>query len=99
MWITAVQIYQRHISCLNSSKGAVYCKSRTPCEEMAQHLGYRFYQAGMDTEGRANGVERWLSNGGFIAATFALVTGLDYPNIVDVINVGVRCVMTDFAQD
>lgn len=83
----AVQIYQRQMSCLNSSRGVVYCKSRAQCEEVAQHLGCGFYHAGMDAEGRRNGVERWMCDGGSIVATSALGTGVDYPDIEYILHV------------
>lgn len=99
MLITAVQICQRQISCLNGLKGVVYCKSRDQCEEMAQRLGCGFYHAGMGAEDRTNRVDRWVSDGGFIVATSALGTGVDYPGIVYVLHVGVPYGMIDFAQE
>jgi len=99
MLITAVQICQWQMSCLNSSKGVVYCKSRDQCEEMAQHLRCGFYHAGMDADDRMNRVNRWVSDGGFIVATSALGTGVDYPNIVHVLYVRVLYSIINFAQE
>lgn len=99
MLTTALQTCQRQLSCLSGSKGVVYCKSRDQCEEMAQHLGCGFYHAGMDAEDRSNRVDRWVSDGGFIVATSALGTGIDYPDIVYVLHVGVPYGMIDFAQE
>ncbi|KAF3029165.1 hypothetical protein E8E12_000446 [Didymella heteroderae] len=99
MLMTAVQICQRQMSCLNGCKGVVYCKSRDQCEEMAQHLGCGFYHAGIGAEDRTNRVDRWVSDGGFIVATSALGTGVDYPGIVYVPHVGVPYGMIDFAQE
>ena len=96
---TAVQICQRQVSCLRSSKGVVYCRSRDQCEEMAQNLGCGFYHAGMDAEDRADQVKRWVDNGRLIVATSALGTGVDYPGIVYVLHIGVPYGMIDFAQE
>jgi superfamily II DNA helicase RecQ len=40
-----------------------------------------------------------VSDGGFIVATSALGTGVDYPDIVYVLHVGVPYGMIDFAQE
>lgn len=99
MLITAVQICQRQRSCLSDLKGVVYCKSRDLCEEMAQHLECDFYHAGMDADDRTNRIDRWVNHGGFIVATSALGTGVDYPDIVYVLHVRVPYGMIDFAQE
>jgi superfamily II DNA helicase RecQ len=96
---TAVQICQRQLSSLTGSKSVVYCRSRDQCEEMAQHLGCGFYHAGMGAEDRADQVERWVNNGGFIVATSALGTGVNYADIVYVLHVGMPYGMIGFAQE
>lgn len=99
MLITAVQICQRQRSCLSDLKGVVYCKSPDLCKEIAQHLECGFYHAGVDADDRTNRIDRWVNHGGFIVATSALGTGVDYPDIVYVLHVGVPYGMIDFAQE
>jgi superfamily II DNA helicase RecQ len=64
-----------------------------------QHLGCGSYHAGRDAEDWMNQVNRWVSNGGFIVATSALGTGVDYPNIVHVLHVGVPYGIIDFSRE
>ena len=41
----------------------------------------------------------WLEKGGFIVATSALDTGVDYPGIVFVLHAGMPYGMIDYAQE
>jgi superfamily II DNA helicase RecQ len=67
--------------------------------EMAQHLDLSFYHAGMGAEDGMNRINRWVGNAGFIVATSALGTSLDYPGIVYMLHIGVPYGMIDFAQE
>jgi superfamily II DNA helicase RecQ len=67
-------------------KGVVYCHSKAECEAMAEELGCGYYHAG-DVD-RADKLAAWLKTGGFIVATSALGTRLDYAGIVFVLHVG-----------
>ena len=93
---TAMHICRRQLSRMEGHKGVIYCRSRAQCEEMAEELGCGFYHAGfMDKE---DDLEDWLEQGGFITATSALGTGVDYQGITFVLHVGMPYGMIDFAQ-
>jgi superfamily II DNA helicase RecQ len=94
---TAVQICRRQRSRMQGQKGVIYCRSRAQCEEMAEELECGFYHAGfIDKE---DDLENWLEQGGFIAATSALGTGVDYQGITFVLHAGMPYGMIDFAQE
>ncbi len=78
-------------------KGVIYCRSREQCEAVASELGCGHYHAGLADRGSR--VSVWLSTGGWIVATTALGTGVDYPGIVFVLHVGMPYGMIDFAQE
>lgn len=78
-------------------KGVVYCHSKAQCKAMADELGCGYYHAGVVD--RAERLERWLKEGGFIVATSALGTGVDFPGIVFILHVGMPWSMIDFAQE
>jgi hypothetical protein len=60
-------------------KGIVYSLSRDACESLAAQLGCGHYHAGVvDREER---LQSWLDRGGFITATSALGTGVDFRGI------------------
>ena len=81
----------------DGKKGVVYCHSRTACETLAEALGCQRYHAGeLD---RAEILARWLAEGGFIVATSALGTGVDFPGIVFVLHVGMPWSMIDYCQE
>ena len=78
-------------------KGVVYCRSRTECKEIAETLGCAYYHAGVTD--RQERLEHWLQHGGFLVATSALGTGVDFPGIVLVIHMDLPYGMMDFAQE
>lgn len=78
-------------------KGVVYCNSKTQCEVMAAELNCAYYHA--DVVDRAERLEAWVAEGGFIVATSALGTGVDFPGIVFVLHVGMPWSMIDYAQE
>jgi superfamily II DNA helicase RecQ len=53
----------------------------------------------MESEQRSQALKSWLKSGGLITATSSLGTGVDYPQIVRVLHVGVPYGMIDFAQE
>lgn len=78
-------------------KGVVYCRTKAQCEDIAGKLDCPYYHAGVvDREER---LKRWLERGGFIVATSALGTGVDFPGIVFVLHVGLPYGMIDYAQE
>ncbi len=94
---TALAVCRRQQERLDGMKGVVYCWVRAQCEDMACELGCPYYHAGVvDREG---GLERWLDGGGWIIATSALRTGVDFPGIVFVLHVGLPHGMIDYAQE
>jgi hypothetical protein len=78
-------------------KGVIYCCSKEQCEEVAAELSCAYYHAGVVD--RAERLKAWLERGGFIVATSALGTGVDFPGIVFVLHVGMPWAMIDFAQE
>ena len=76
----------------------INCRSRDQCEEMAQHLDWGYYHAGMVAEDRADRIEVLVSDSRFIVATSALGTSGVYPEIVYVLHIGVSYGMINFAQ-
>jgi superfamily II DNA helicase RecQ len=78
-------------------KGVVYCHSKAQCEAIAEALGCGYYHAGVVD--RAERLEEWLQEGGFIVATSALGTGVDFAGIVFILHVGMPWSMIDFAQE
>lgn len=78
-------------------RGIVYCRSKPQCEQLAEELGCAYYHAGVIE--RAERLQSWLEEGGLIAATSALGTGVDFPGIVFILHVGMPWSMTDFAQE
>jgi superfamily II DNA helicase RecQ len=78
-------------------KGVVYCHSKAQCEEMAEELDCGYYHAGVVD--RAEPLAEWLKEGGWIVATSALGTGVDFPGIVFILHVGMPWSMIDFAQE
>jgi superfamily II DNA helicase RecQ len=81
----------------NGKKGVIYCRSKAQCEELAEELDCGYYHAGVVD--RAERLQAWLEEGGFIVATSALGTGVDFPGIVLVVHVGMPWSMIDFAQE
>lgn len=78
-------------------KGVVYCRSREETEDLAKEIGCGFVHAkGVENEGSIAG---WLEEGGFIVATSALGTGVDYPGIIFVLHAGMPYGMIDYAQE
>lgn len=78
-------------------KGIVYSLSRETCESLAAQLGCGHYHAGVVD--RAEKLQSWLGRGGFITATSALGTGVDFRGIVFVLHVDLPWSMIDFAQE
>lgn len=96
---TAVQICQRRRETLAGNKAVVYCRSREQCESVATALACHHYHAGVLLPDRTQRLEEWVTTGGYITATSALGTGVDYPGIVFVLHVGMPHGMIDFAQE
>jgi superfamily II DNA helicase RecQ len=94
---TAVAMCRRQQQLLLSRgwKGVVYCRSKQQCEELAEVLGCGCYHAGVPDCGDRLG--QWLEEGGLIAATLALGTGVDFPGIVFILHVGMPWSMIDYA--
>ncbi|KAF2179188.1 P-loop containing nucleoside triphosphate hydrolase protein [Zopfia rhizophila CBS 207.26] len=78
-------------------KGVVYCNGKEQCEEIAAELDCAYYHA--DVVDRAERLEEWVEEGGFIVATSALGTGVDFPAIVFILHVGMPWSMIDYAQE
>jgi superfamily II DNA helicase RecQ len=93
----AISICQRRAKHLRQLKGVVYCRSKAQCETLAQELHCGYYHA--DRVNRAAELEKWVDTGGFIIATSALGTGVDFPGIVFVLHVDMPWSMIDFAQE
>jgi superfamily II DNA helicase RecQ len=49
------------------------------------------------SDGKDDAMEGWLKNGGFIMATRALGTSVDFPGVVYIIHLGVPYRLIDFA--
>ena len=78
-------------------KGVAYCRSRADTEALAKELECGFVHAGAaDNE---ESISQWLEKGGFIVATSALGTGVDFPGIMFVVHVGIPYGMIDYAQE
>jgi superfamily II DNA helicase RecQ len=93
----AVALCRRMQKHLGWKKGVVYNRSRVQCERVAQELGCAYYHAGaVDNEER---LQTWLEQGGLIAATSALGTGVDFPGIVFVMHIDLPYGMIDYAQE
>ena len=93
----AVSICLRQLRRMEGQKGVIYCRSRKQCEQVAEELECGYYHAGyLDKE---IDLEQWLEKGGFITATSALGTGVDYKGITFVLHVGMPYGMIDFAQE
>lgn len=95
----AVATCQRQLQRLKVDrlKGVVYCHSKAQCEAIAEELDCGYYHAGVVD--RAERLEGWLKEGGWIVATSALGTGVDFPGIVFILHVGMPWSMIDFAQE
>lgn len=78
-------------------KGVVYCRAKAQCEDMGRKLDCPYYHAGVVD--RKDGLERWLGGGGWIVATSAQGTGVDFLGIVFVLHVGLPHGMIDYAQE
>ncbi|KFZ15842.1 hypothetical protein V501_02522 [Pseudogymnoascus sp. VKM F-4519 (FW-2642)] len=84
-------------------RGIFYCRSR----ELAEEVAVALRGSGFDdsrhfhstSEGKDEALETWLEKGGFISATDALGTGVDFPGIVYIVQVGVPYGLVDFAQE
>ncbi|OBT40733.1 hypothetical protein VE00_09777 [Pseudogymnoascus sp. WSF 3629] len=84
-------------------RGIFYCRSR----ELAEEVAVALRGSGFDnsrhfhstSEGKDEALETWLEKGGFITATGALGTGVDFPGIVYIVHVGVPYGLVDFAQE
>ncbi|CAO2655088.1 Nn.00g101520.m01.CDS01, partial [Neocucurbitaria sp. VM-36] len=99
MMDTAIEMSRRRQEQLRKKgeKGVVYCRSKRQCEELAEALGCAYYHAGVPD--RAERVQAWLEKGGFIVATSALGTGVDFAGIVYILHVGMPWSMIDYAQE
>jgi hypothetical protein len=80
-------------------KGVVYCRGHGQCEELAEMLGCGHYHSGSSPSDKEVRVRIWLDEGGWIVATTALGTGVDYPGIMFVLHVGMPYGMIDYAQE
>lgn len=81
----------------DGKKGVIYCRSKAQCEDLAEQLDCGYYHAGVVD--RAERLERWLERGGYIVATSALGTGVDFPGIVFILHVGMPWSMIDYCQE
>jgi superfamily II DNA helicase RecQ len=93
---TALAVYGRQGARLDGIKGVVYYRTKAQCEDVARKLDCPYYHAGVvDREER---LKRWLKRGGFIVATSALGTGVDFLGIVFVLHVGLPYGIINYAQ-
>jgi len=77
---TAIAICRRQQRWLSrGKKGVIYCCSKAQCEDIAAELDCGYYHAGIVD--RAERLERWIAGGGWIVATSALGTGVDFPKV------------------
>lgn len=90
-----IEICHSWIEASPTSKGVVYCRSRTQCETLADELGCAYYHS--EADGKEERVTRWVERGGLIVATSALGTGVDFPGITLVLHVDIPWGMIDFA--
>ena len=88
---------------IGSERGIFYCWSRDLAEELGDALqasGFpdcRHYHSTSD--GKDEVTEKWLKKGGFLTATGALGTGVDFPGVVYIVHVGIPYGLIDFAQE
>ncbi len=80
-------------------KGVIYCQDRAQCETLAEMLRCGYYHSELSEEDKTDRVRVWLDRGGWIVATTALGTGVDYPGIVFVLHAGMPYGMIDYAQE
>ena len=84
-------------------RGIFYCWSRDLAEELADALrgsGFPNCQHYHSTsDGKDEVTEEWLKKGGFLTATGALGTGVDFPGVVYIVHIGVPYGLIDFAQE
>ena len=88
---------------IRKDRGIFYCWSRDLAEELAEALRAAGFKAcwhyHSTSDGKDDATEGWLKNGGFITATGALGTGVDFPGVVYIIHLGVPYGLIDFAQE
>jgi len=75
-------------------KGVVYCSSKAQCERLAGELGCGYYHA--ENVDRADRLAEWAESGGYIVATSALGTGVDFLGIVFILHMGMPWSMIDY---
>jgi hypothetical protein len=78
-------------------KGVVYCSSKAQCERLARELNCGYYHA--EDVDRADRLAEWAEGRGFIVATSALGTGVDFLGIVFILHMGMPWSMIDYAQE
>lgn len=78
-------------------KGIIYCKGKAECESLAATLNCFCYHA--DIANRSDVFSHWVQRGGVIVSTSALGTGINVPNVVFSIHVGIPWTMIDFVQE
>ena len=81
----------------NVKKGVIYCSSKAMCQEIAEELECGYYHARV-IDG-ADRLAEWVEKGGFIVATSALGTGVDFVGIVCIVHIGMPWSMIDYAQE
>ncbi|KAH5441620.1 hypothetical protein HBI60_255780 [Parastagonospora nodorum] len=94
-----INLCKRWLPQLKGKKGIIYCRYQSLCERVAQELGCGFYHGNLDPETRSERVASWLEHGGFIVATSALGTGVDFPGIICIVHLDQPYGMIDFAQE
>jgi superfamily II DNA helicase RecQ len=97
-----LQLIQEMARSRNPKKGewgVFFCTSRDDTEAVASVLDCPYYHSTIEAKGAT--IAAWLKekDSGFIAATGALGTGVDYPGIVYIVHVGVPYGLIDFAQE
>ena len=84
-------------------RGIFYCWSRDLAEDLASSLRISGFAECQHYHSTSNGkdkvVDAWLKNGGFLTATRALGTGVDFPGVIYIVHVGVLYGLIDFAQE
>ncbi len=66
---------------------------------LAETLRCGYYHSELSKEDKTDRIRVWLDGGGWIVATTALGTGVDYAGIVFVLHVGMSYGMINYTQE
>jgi superfamily II DNA helicase RecQ len=79
----------------HKSKIVVYCRYKAECEELAEALGCNYFYSG--SADNADVIKVWKEARGYVVATTALGTGVNYTSVALVVHVGMPYSLIDFA--